>query len=334
VAGRTAHPACRPETAATAPACQSCCRSCRSPSLDDRLPGPTRNGRQAALRIKPRWITLPSSGSNLVGKDCVCTPRRDASRLTERTGTRRSIRRRRAASAFGSPESDTSRRSVQEDDHDLNGKNLAGTDPRRRGTVARRRAVQAGSDPVLNCQADKVAAAGNSGGLPGRRAGQSARGRQIKSRQLRGCLRRRTRQGGQRRGEEGGEVPVRGQRDGTISDLNTLLMWEKKDASFPERARLAGYVHLGRGVRVGGQPRAGADDIRPYIDARKLRRAKGLALADDSELTPIRDTSDSCVAALRRPRVSTSSSETAWTALLPGATGRRRHSKRPPCRPG
>jgi hypothetical protein len=91
-------------------------------------------------------------------------------------------------------------------------------------------AVQAGSDPVLNCQADKVTAAGiRAACLAGEQA-KALQGGKSNPGSCEVAFDAALAKADKDAAKKGATCRYIDNQDGTIGDLNTLLMWEKKDA--------------------------------------------------------------------------------------------------------
>lgn len=90
-------------------------------------------------------------------------------------------------------------------------------------------AAQAGSDPVLNCQADKVTAAGiRAACLAGEQA-KALQGSKANPGDCEAVFDAALAKADKDAAKKGVTCRYLDNHDGTISDLNTLLMWEKKD---------------------------------------------------------------------------------------------------------
>jgi hypothetical protein len=91
-------------------------------------------------------------------------------------------------------------------------------------------AVQAGPDPVLNCQVDKITAAGNRADCLAGEQANALQGGAANPGKCEATFDAALAKADKNAAKKGAKCRYLDNHDGTISDLNTLLTWEKKDA--------------------------------------------------------------------------------------------------------
>lgn len=158
-------------------------------------------------------------------------------------------------------------------------------------------AVQAGSDPVLTCQADKVTAAGiRAACLAGEQA-KALQGGKSNPGSCEVAFDAALAKADNDAAKKGATCRYVDNQDGTISDLNTLLMWEKKDALVPPSVHdwldTYTWAEAFEWAANLGQPPTTYD---PTSMLGSFAGRRDWRLPTISELHTIRDTSDSCVA--------------------------------------
>jgi len=90
-------------------------------------------------------------------------------------------------------------------------------------------AAQAGSDPVLKCQVDKITAAGNRADCLAGEQATALQGGAANPGKCEGAFDAALAKADKDAAKKGAKCRYLDNDDGTISDLNTLLTWEKKD---------------------------------------------------------------------------------------------------------